>query len=971
MSKSDPTYFSGVAQIRHRVTSSDTPRAVVASLQSQLSDPDLRREFFALLDSPKWLEPLNELGYFENPPSARMIDGRAYCDMWPQSQYLARIAALAPESVLEILGKLSTDNWIIARDLISAIKAMPAKCSARLASKLIELVNSLKLTFELVDVAQIVANLAKNNEADVALDITSRCFSPDSRDPRSRDDHFYIQGLNNSIIPALVKERAIPLLKLLAAWLENTIVAARSTTPTGDDYSYIWRVEIESDRGGHDSDFASNMVDCFRDGLEKAIECGSLSLIDSLELLANRTLLIFRRFRLHMITEFATQDAEIARKTILDKNAFCDYRLKHEYSRLIGKSFSMLTDVEQAQWFEWIDTGVGFDKRVEGDESDEEKNSKRFAYWQFVRLHWIRDHLDGQRKEDYERGLKEFGPPDLADRNFHVETGYGTVSPYSIDELRQLQPEEALKRVLNWSPKPEEMGFRHPSREGLLNTFEQLVTEESRSWSRIADSLVGRPLWCVGSYLSAVRRGVKEGKDVEFERLLSLAEWVAKLESSGSDQTEDPGESNPNRQRQWCKDSVAELIDDICKARNAEARPTYDIRHFDRMLDIAEALSSAPAGTDIAGEVGARDPRIENWTFLAMNSHRGKVMLAVFGLAEWFAAHQNPHWQELQSPVVTLADMPRVKSILESQLTRSDPDFTERAVFGWKLSVLLRLDPVWLKDWVDRIFDLEVVERDAAKAYGWAAWNVFLYTHRPHSAFYELLKKQFSFAVDQAALVEKSEGSQEKPFEHLAEHLMLLFGRGIMGSEAADAFAGDNSIIERLVIKSEGFIRVHAITFVGDLLKNDPSQVPEEVAHRFQWLWDKYWTEVGRQDAAADPAIWAFGGWFESGLFEAAWALRNLEEFVSAAPRTHAARDILKRLALICDSDPERSARIVGILVRGDLESWNIRAWKEHAMVILRKALEAGGTAATEAESVIDVLGRRGLKEFGALLERK
>lgn len=971
MTKNHPTYFSGVAQLRQRVTSSDPPRAVLASLQSQLSDPDLRREFFALLDSPKWLEPLNELGYFDNPPVAKMVDGRVYCDTWPQSQYLARIAALAPESVLKILGKLTTDNWIIARDLISAIKAMPAKYIARLASKLIELVESLKLTFELVDVAQIVAKLAENKEADVALDIASRCFSPDSRDPRSRDDLFYIQGLNNSIVPALVKERALPLLKLLAAWLENTIVSARSTTPTGDDYSYIWRVEIESDRGGYDSDFASNMVDCFRDGLEKAVECGSLSLLDSLELLANRRLLIFRRFRLHMITEFATQNAKIVRMTILDKNAFCDYRLKHEYSRLIGKTFSMLTDVEQAQWLEWIDTGFGFDKRVEGDDADEEKNAKRMEYWRFVRLHWIRDHLKGNRREVYEQGLKAFGLPELADRNFYVETGYGTVSPFSIDDLRKMRPDEALERVLNWNPNPKDVGFRHPSREGLLTNLEQLVTEDTLPWSQIAESLIDKPLWCVGSYLSAVRRGVKDGKDVELRQLLPLLKWVADLESSEADQAQDANESTADRRRLWCKDSVAELIDEICKARIAGGQPKYEIMHKDRLWEIVESFRSAPVGTDIVSEVGARDPRIENWTFLAVNSHRGKAMLAVFSFAEWIAAHQDPQWQELQSPVVSLADMPRVRALLESQLTRSDADFTERAVFGWKLGVLLRLDPIWLNDWVDRTFELEVVARDASKAYGWAAWNVFLYTHRPHSAFYGLLKKQFSFAVDQAALVEKQEGSQEKPFEHLAEHLMVLFGRGIMGSEAAEAFAADNSIIERLVIKSKGFVRVHAMTFVGNLLKHDPSKVPTEVAQRFQWLWEKYWTEVGGQDAAADPTTWMFGGWFESGLFESAWSLTQLEEFVSAVPRTHAARDILKRLADICGNDPCRSARIVGILVRGDRENWNIRSWKEHALVILSKALEAGGDAASEAETVVDVLGRRGFSEFGALLEHR
>ena len=61
----------------------------------------------------------------------------------------------------------------------------------------------------------------------------------------------------------------------------------------------------------------------------------------------------------------------------------------------------------------------------------------------------------------------------------------------------------------------------------------------------------------------------------------------------------------------------------------------------------------------------------------------------------------------------------------------------------------------------------------------------------------------------------------------------------------------------------------------------------------------------------------------------------------------------------------------MGRLVDGDDEGWRVPSWKGEARTILIAAMKAGGEAKDVAEQVVDRLERRGLLEFGELLEKK
>ena len=196
---------------------------------------------------------------------------------------------------------------------------------------------------------------------------------------------------------------------------------------------------------------------------------------------------------------------------------------------------------------------------------------------------------------------------------------------------------------------------------------------------------------------------------------------------------------------------------------------------------------------------------------------------------------------------------------------------------------------------------------------------------------------------------------------HLGEHLMILYGRGQLGLDE------DEGLLRRFLAESHPDIRRHAIGFVGRSLKGE-EQIPEEVVGRFKTLWDTYWAGTGKQDVQQKPDAWLFGTWFSSGQFPARWALEQLESFVDVTPTPEPDHAIVEQLTKIAQADIGKAIRILDRMIRGDREGWRIHGWLASARQILAVAMMAGGNARTQAEQVINYLGRRGHIEFGELL---
>ena len=180
-----------------------TPEQVTKAV-ALLGHAEQYRYFFDRLENPQWIEPLKTKGFFGSPPQAIP---------WPASRYLARMAARAPETVLEVALQIpSTDNVRVHEDLVDAALEIPANLAAKLvpkAKKWIELPYQLLLPEKL---GALVEHLTKGGQIEAALDLAKSLLAvlpdpratdktsgeeayPLSREPRARFDAWYYKEI--------------------------------------------------------------------------------------------------------------------------------------------------------------------------------------------------------------------------------------------------------------------------------------------------------------------------------------------------------------------------------------------------------------------------------------------------------------------------------------------------------------------------------------------------------------------------------------------------------------------------------------------------------------------------------------------------------------------------------------------------------------------------------------------------------
>src|SRR5690606_34568204 len=103
----------------------------------------------------------------------------------------------------------------------------------------------------------------------------------------------------------------------------------------------------------------------------------------------------------------------------------------------------------------------------------------------------------------------------------------------------------------------------------------------------------------VRRYIDAMADAVKAETLIDTKAVLSLCEWVVEQPPEERTSPDLPGEMlDPNWL--WCRDSIAMLIDNLCKSRDDES-PRYPLDLSDRLLGVIEALLDGPATSYIGG----------------------------------------------------------------------------------------------------------------------------------------------------------------------------------------------------------------------------------------------------------------------------------------------------------------------------------------------------------------------------------
>ena len=428
-------FFAKLETVKAILSSSGPIEEKLARIKPVLADGDVQREFWNLLDDEQWVPILKQEGLFDHPPSPGPVDGESIrFPAWGASKYLARVAARLPSDVAAVLADMETENVSIIGDMLDAANAMPMRDAAALVPAVRRAAAAGILWVHFKDASELCVRLAEEGDVELSLSLAEALFAPKGESqetgPSRNDSYWYKEGLRK-VAPILATQRAQTFLPMLCDWVEQLVRSTKSIDDaSGDDYSYIWRPAIEEHKENHESDLLGVVVGFLREGVEVGIREGGLSLISALELLGNHRLTIFRRLSLHLLAEFGEQEPRLVTHAILNRHLFDDYRLIHEYAQLVSRQLPKIHSADRDKWYRWVDEGPDmsdFDESVRQNlrrEPTDTDRQSRIAYWKLQKLHWVRDVLDGSRREFYERMLTEHGTPEMSDLNIRTSVGW-------------------------------------------------------------------------------------------------------------------------------------------------------------------------------------------------------------------------------------------------------------------------------------------------------------------------------------------------------------------------------------------------------------------------------------------------------------------------------------------------------------------------------------------------------------------
>lgn len=137
--------------------------------------------FFDRLSSPEWIEPLRERRFFSEPPK-QYVDEQGYVHApgWSASRYLARVAAVTPDLVLQVIVSIDTNNERVQEDFADAALAMPVKQARQIAQRLTVWIAQREHLYYLLarKTAQLICRLTAEDAVDAAVGLFLVLFAP-------------------------------------------------------------------------------------------------------------------------------------------------------------------------------------------------------------------------------------------------------------------------------------------------------------------------------------------------------------------------------------------------------------------------------------------------------------------------------------------------------------------------------------------------------------------------------------------------------------------------------------------------------------------------------------------------------------------------------------------------------------------------------------------------------------------------
>jgi hypothetical protein len=950
--------------------------------------------FFDRLNSPAWLEPLRERGFFKSPQKAERVDPYVRFPFWPESRYLVRIAKVteAQASVLAIaLAIPSSDNSRIYDDIAEIALTLPPASSARLVPKLLE---GIRLPIKLLlkdRIGGIIVYLAAGGEGQAAKTLAegALALAPDPNvraaeeevlhfpEPQPLFEDFYYQRIVARAVPALVGALGFEAVQMFADLLDQAIRLSQKKDEgetNGEDYMYIAHPAIESGSGR--DDVPGILLYGLRDASEQLLKGEPGQLAKVMEAFETRPWTSFLRLRLHLCRVFLESgglpitEALFRNPEILNRGS-----LQHEAVLLLKSSFARWSEPSRERLLRWIDQGwpeANIRRWLEfsGQEVTDD-NIRRLD-----RI-WKRDHyavLQGQLPGPYQRKLDELvssvGPArDLGEPRGITGGAFGAVSPKAPEEFGAMSVAEIIEFLATWTPGSDMFGA---TAEGAGRDLGGAVAAKLDQFVAAAGEFRRLDPTYVRALFAALTAALKQKLVFDWKPVLDLAAWVA------SQPREIPGKKGglmvADLDWGWSRNAIIDLLT-TGLGKEPEGRLTLDLRPM--VWEVLRPLTDDPnptvadetpdpekSASPVLRKLQPRDERARepDLTSISINSTRGRAMHAVFDYARWVrlcsdAAHAKP-----EEPSVDFGAMPEVRDVLEDHLdVAQEPTRTIRSVYGDHLTLMAWLDWNWFQANLGRILPLG----DADYPFFSAAWRSFVVFNQPNTTLLRAMIPCYRKAVDHLGKDVLPRHSVKSPEDGLAEHLMANYWHEALEFGAAD------ELLDAFFAGASNPVRGHAIWYIGISVAGWKDEAPPEVYARLQALFDRRLAAAAGAPAAEEFSgeLANFGHWFTSEKFEETWSIHTLLAALRLSKKILPEMNVVERLSELCPRYPVECVACLRLIIEGDKEGWILLGVEDKARALLSQALAGNHPdGSLSARRLVEELIAKGHFGFRSLL---
>jgi hypothetical protein len=920
--------------------------------------------FFAQLKTPDWIAFLKERGRFSHPPVAIFDGSYIRFPGWPEGDYLARMAELAPKEVFDAIedSAYGSDNHTVHQVLLQIAVKLPADLSANIAGRETNWLSGQLRLYGLYPErgADLIRHLATNGESNAALGFLAEMLNvrrpPESDvpvtliggeplrwsvDPVAKIDIWNLDQTTTGVSQSLAESVPEGLLSVLSDLLDRAITIHDNNRGNKEDFSTIWRPQIA--RGNN-----RDVLDVLASGLQRATQIVTRTHNDGYTIAARvfdqHKWPVFRRFEAYAFANAEDVPQAVMERLLLDDEQYISATANPEFAELLGRWFAAVSEEAKQKILQIVDAGPDL-SRYSNYLAQQEAQGKRSESESWLRGEWrlrwltpITNDLDEVRRQATAELTEKYGAP----RPDYVTGGaraIGHSSDISDAEFRKLGPQELVQYLVTWTPPPIEHP-EAPSRGGLAQVVGRWLSDQPSFFTDhlalfLRDDL--HPTY-LRTMFDGFAAALKTDKQFDVFAVVRAINWVLENTKASSREgfkwEEDPGWS-------WSYMSSARFLtelflhpDRLEVGRHRELWPTLELM----------AQSENPTAED------EKDYRSKNdFGMLALNSTRPVALEAVMRYARWLKLADT-------GLSVSAGSLPEVFALLSTHLDPAvDDSVAVREMFGMQFGLLGWLDRGWLESQLHALFPPKP-HRILDKF----AWNAFLRFSNPIADMLPAMRFRYERAINGLDIKAATVGDSERS---LGNHLMSFVALGTIAME--------DSLVESFFKKASLALRGQTIGDIGWHLGRENQALDEGTRDRLMGLWETRLQHCVEEGSAARKEMAAFGWWLHSKKFPDAWTVEQAIVVVDTFRELGPDFAVIERFAELAEKYPFDAAHCLGVIFEEDKEGWAIHGWGEHTTTILEAALRGSAQSHAEAVRVINLLVARGNRSFRRLLESK